>query len=572
MIPVVSPNIMQIRRVLFLGANLITYAALLAMFAYAIGVSALALPLLACSAVFIPWSVLGFWNGTIGLSVLFAQRPSRPTQAEPPITLCTAIVMTIRNEDPERAVARLRAVQRSIDATGQGARFAYFLLSDTSLDDIGAREEALMAEWRAQVPSPERLQYRRRLRNTGFKAGNIMDFCQGWGGDFALMVTLDADSLMSGPAVLHLVRIMQANPRFGIVQGLVTGLPSSSAFARIFQFGMRHGMRSYTVGQAWWTGDCGPFWGHNAIIRVAPFRDHCALPKLSGTPPFGGDILSHDQVEATLMRRAGFDVRLQPVAGGSWEDNPPTILDYVRRDLRWCQGNLQYLRLLGLPGLRPVSRFQLMWAILMFISIPAWTLMVALVPITAGVLRNAREPWLIAVYCLYMLMYLSPKLAGYLHTAASRHRRARYGGIARFTAGVACELVFSLLQFSITSLHVTGFIVALLLGRSARWSGQARDTRMVSWGEATRAFWPQTLFGIILHGALLAVSPSLVPWALPFTLGYLVAIPFTVVTAKPGVGIWCARHGVCAIPEEYDLPTELIALSGMELRTARAIG
>jgi membrane glycosyltransferase len=339
----------------------------------------------------------------------------------------------------------------------------------------------------------------------------------------------------------------------------------------MFQFGMRHGMRSYTVGQAWWTGDCGPFWGHNAIIRVAPFRDHCGLPELSGTPPFGGDILSHDQVEATLMRRAGYDVRLQSVAGGSWEDNPPTILDYIRRDLRWCQGNLQYVRLLGLPGLHAVSRFQLIWAILMFIGIPAWTLMIALLPVLAWTLCDRPTPWLVAVYCLYLLMYLSPKLAGYLHTAASRHRRSRYGGMARFATGVVCELVFSMLQFSITSLHVTGFTVALLLGRSARWSGQTRDIRGVSWREATRAFWPHTLFGLALHTALLTVAPSIVPWALPFTLGYLIAIPFAVVTSHAGFGNWCARHGLCAVPEEHEPPVELIALSrGVSPRAANS--
>jgi membrane glycosyltransferase len=558
MIPVVSPPILLSRRLFFLAANLLTYAALLAMLMHAIGWSGLNLILFASFAIFVPWSVLGFWNAVIGLTLLFRDRRGTATQPDQPVTLRTAIIMTVRNEDPQRAVARLRILQRSIDATGQGAWFSFFLLSDTSDEDIAACEEAAMAAWRTEMPLPERLHYRRRTRNAGFKAGNVMDFCHRWGNDYALMLPLDADSLMSGGAVLHLVRIMQANPRFGIVQGLVTGLPSTSAFARVFQFGMRHGMRSYTVGQAWWTGDCGPFWGHNAIIRIAPFRDHCKLPKLSGTPPFGGDILSHDQVEATLMRRAGFEVRLQPVAGGSWEENPPTILDYIRRDLRWCQGNLQYIRLLGIPGLRPVSRFQLVWAIMMFIGIPAWTVMIALLPVAGRLLHDVRTAWMIALYWLYLLMYFSPKLAGYLHTAASRHRCARYGGITRFSTGVACELVFSLLQFSITSLHVTGFVAALMLGRSTRWGGQARDTRTVSWHEASRAFWPHTLFGLALQ---LALPGVLLPWALPFTLGYLVAIPFAVFTAHPRVGNWCARHGVCAVPEERNPPPEVVALS-----------
>ena len=177
--------------------------------------------------------------------------------------------------------------------------------------------------------------------------------------------------------------MMQAHPKIGILQSLVVGMPSASAFARIFQFGMRHGMRSYTMGQAWWVGDCGPFWGHNALVRIKPFHEQCDLPMLPGKPPLGGHVLSHDQVEATLMRRAGYEVRVLPEERGSWEENPPTMLEFARRDVRWCQGNMQYLKLLDLPGLYPMSRFQLVWAILMFIGIPAWTLMIALLPVAA---------------------------------------------------------------------------------------------------------------------------------------------------------------------------------------------
>ena len=558
MIETVSPSLARRRRVAFVAANLAINVAMLTMVTIALPWTPLTPLLFAAFAVFLPWSVLGFCNAAIGLTLLFTQRRQAPRTT--PVTLCTAIVMTVRNEDPDRAVARLRTIQHSLDATGAGGHFAFFLLSDTFDPDIAAREEAAMTAWQADATAPRRLHYRRRPLNIGFKAGNVMEFCRQWADDFPLMVTLDADSLMSGSAILDLVRFMQANPRTGIVQGLVTGLPSTSVFARMFQFGMRHGMRSYTVGQAWWTVDCGPFWGHNAIIRTAPFRDHCTLPILPGRPPFGGHILSHDQVEATLMRAAGYEVRLQPVAGGSWEDNPPTILDYIRRDLRWCQGNLQYFRLLGLPGLRPVSRFQLCWAILMFISIPAWTLTVALLPLAAATLSGASTSWLVALYWLYMLMYLSPKLAGYLHTAVSGHRRARYGGLRRFIAGAAVEIICSSIQFSITSLHVTAFMAAMPLGRSATWSGQARDTRTVSWREATRALWPQTLFGLALHAALLAIAPAILPWALPYTAGYLLAIPFAVATASPGFGAWCTRHGLCAIPEERAPPPELTAL------------
>ena len=179
---------------------------------------------------------------------------------------------------------------------------------------------------------------------------------------------------------------------------------------------MRHGMRSYTMGQAWWVGDCGPFWGHNALVRIKPFHEQCDLPILPGKPPLGGHVLSHDQVEATLMRRAGYEVRVLPEERGSWEENPPTMLEFARRDVRWCQGNMQYLKLLDLPGLYPMSRFQLVWAILMFIGIPAWTLMIALLPVAR--LEGARRRRLsrpgspIGLYLTFFAMYLMPKIAG----------------------------------------------------------------------------------------------------------------------------------------------------------------
>ncbi|MGL4289295.1 MAG: glucans biosynthesis glucosyltransferase MdoH, partial [Phreatobacter sp.] len=303
-------------------------------------------------AIATPWTVLGFWNAVIGLWLLhgvedgFAQVApfAAAGDTDVPITIRTAIFMTLRNEDPARAIARLRIVKQSVDATGFGDRFDYFILSDTNQPDVAAKEEALAAVFATEAGA-DRVVYRRRTDNQGFKAGNVRDFCERWGMRYELMLPLDADSLMAGKTIVRHVRMMQAYPKIGILQSLVVGMPSSSAFARIFQFGMRQGMRSYTMGQAWWVAECGPFWGHNALVRIKPFVEHCALPVLPGKPPLGGHILSHDQVEATFMRRAGYEVRVHPVEGGSWEENPPTMLEFAKRDLRWCLGNLQYVKL-----------------------------------------------------------------------------------------------------------------------------------------------------------------------------------------------------------------------------------
>jgi membrane glycosyltransferase len=379
------------------------------------------------------------------------------------------------------------------------------------------------------------------------------------------MLPLDADSVMAGPAIVRLVRMMQAHPRIGILQSLVVGMPSSSAFARIFQFGMRHGMRSYTMGQAWWVGDCGPFWGHNAVVRIKPFIEDCHLPLLPGKPPLGGHVLSHDQVEATLMRRAGYEVRVLPVENGSWEENPPTMLDFAQRDVRWCQGNMQYTKLVDLPGLYAMSRFQLVWAILMFLGIPAWTLMIALLPIAAWEGQGVADyPVGLAIflYILFFTMYLMPKIAGLIDAVLTRGGVARYGGPVRFAASTVLELVFSFLQGAVSTIRTTIFMIGLAFGKSVVWGGQSRDAYGISWATAVRNLWPQTLFGVVVCGALWLVNPSVFWWSLPLTAGYLVAVPFAVLTASPALGRWFQSVGLAGIPEDFDPPAEIRAVQG----------
>jgi len=564
------------RRQIVFALNVVTYLGMLAVAARILGsggwtvVDAI---LFLCFAAGTPWTVLGFWNALIGLWLLhfrkdalaqvapFAHAGDEPT----PLRITTAIFMTLRNEDPERAILRLRAVKASVDATGEGRAFSYFVLSDTNDATVAAAEQRLIDAWKAADPDRDRIVYRRRTNNTGFKAGNVRDFCARWGSAYTLMLPLDADSLMSGDQIVRLVRMMQAYPKIGILQSLVVGMPSVSAFARIFQFGMRHGMRSYTMGQAWWVGECGPFWGHNALVRIKPFHEQCDLPMLPGSPPLGGHVLSHDQVEATLMRRAGYEVRVLPVERGSWEENPPTMLEFARRDVRWCQGNMQYLKLLNLPGLYPMSRFQLVWAILMFIGIPAWTLMIALLPVAAWEGRDVTDfpaGLAIGLYITFFTMYLMPKIAGLLDAMLTPGGVARYGGWLRFLPSAAIELVFSFLQGAVSTIRTSIFMVGLLFGKSVVWGGQSRDAQGLSWATAAESLWPQTLFGIIVCGALLAIAPAVFWWSLPLTAGYLLAIPFAVLTAEPGLGRLLQRLGLCGIPEDFAAPVEVKAVMG----------
>lgn len=518
-----------------------------------------------------PWTIMGFWNAVIGLLLLHGGRGGlaatsphlAAAEADAPLRERTALTMFLRNEDAERALSRLAATKRSLDATGEGARFDVFVLSDSSDPEIAAAEEAAFARWRDALGPGAR--YRRREANTGWKAGNIRDFLDRWGDGYGFFLPLDSDSLMSGEAILRLQRIMEAHPRLGILQSLVVGTPARSAFARIFQFGMRHGMRSFTMGAAWWHGDCGPYWGHNALVRVAPFRAHCELPVLSGEGPLAGPILSHDQVEAALMRRAGYEVRVVPVEGDSFEDNPPTLFDFTQRDLRWCQGNMQYFRLLGTPGLRPMSRFQVFAAIAMYFGAPAWIAMIsaAAFKIFEGDLGDIDYAFGAAMFFIMFAVSLFPKIAGWVDIALRCGGMAAYGGRLRFMAGAVTETAFSILLAPVVAFRVTVFMAGLLFGRTVGWSGQKRDAYRLSWATAARGLWPQTLFGLAIAGLIvLGGAPAALPWAAPALLGLCLAVPFAVLTSHPALGRWCAQVGICAVPEERRAPEVLIAATG----------
>src|SRR5262249_22493833 len=387
------------------------------------GLDAIDLLLVALFALTLPWYVIAFWNATIGLLIMrFARDPAVAVlpvagrvPADAPITASTAILVCIRNEPPERVARMLEPMLHGLTARGVGERFHVYVLSDTSDDEIAPGEDVCFAtltrSWRGRIA----LTYRRRSHNVGFKAGNVGDFCARWGKHHDFAILLDADSLMTVDLILKLVRIMQIDPNLRTFKTLVIGMPPPSPFARIFQFGMRLSMRSYTIGSAWWQGDCGPYWGHNAIVRLAPFMRHCQLPVIAEGALVERYVLSHDQIEAVLMRRAGYAVRVRASEGSSFEQNPPTLIEFIRRDLRWCQGNMQYWHFLRLPGLLPVSRYQLGFAILMFLGSPAWIglLLIGSPAVTLASTPAAFMRWDAGVAGLFLVlvMWFAPNIA-----------------------------------------------------------------------------------------------------------------------------------------------------------------
>jgi membrane glycosyltransferase len=503
----------------------------------------------------LPWLGLGPGNGLIGFFVLLIARdPARAVLPVPgnietdPVTARTAIAMTVRDEDMAMVLPPLRRLLDGLDESGAGDAFGLFILSDTQ-DSVRAEAEAEAVQTFAVAdPDPARVHCRRRTENTGFKAGNVMEFLDHHADGFELAVMLDADSEMSAAAVLRLVRIMQNAPRMGIVQHLTVGLPASSPFPRLFQFGMRAGMRSWATGQAWWQGDEGPYWGHNAIVRVAPFRTYGKLPAL----PDGRHILSHDQVEAARIRGAGWGVCVWAEEDGSYEANPPTLPEFLRRDERWMAGNLQYRHLLRMPGLRPMGRWQLVQAILLFSGGPCYTIMITLAAISVATGGGDAVPrrTTLALVLGWIAMVYAAKWVAFAQVLLSRARRDAYGGAAAFASGVLAETVFTLLLDAIQMPHKTLALARLALGARAAWLPQNRRDRGVSWAEATELFWPHTLFGLAVLTLFAAGSWGAMFWALPFVIGLPLAIPFTVLTSEPRLGGWLRRHRIAAIPEE----------------------
>ncbi|MEM9330308.1 MAG: glucans biosynthesis glucosyltransferase MdoH [Pseudomonadota bacterium] len=564
------------RRLLFVSLVLVTMLSLMVLLIKSIsyqGISVAEWVLVACFLITLPWTVIGFWNAVIGFVLMRTTAdPAKEVfpdsgliEGDEEIVASTAIAMCIRNEDVDQVARNMNAMIARLVASGNADKFHVYLLSDSSFEDVIEREGPLFEQLKKDWEGVMGVTYRRRSENPGFKAGNIRDFCERWGDRHDYMLTLDADSVMSASAILRMVRIMQANQNLGILQSLVVGLPSDSGFTRAFQFGMRLGMKSYTIGSAWWQADCGPYWGHNALIRLEPFINHCHLPKLPGNGPLSGWVLSHDQVEAVYMRRAGYECRVLAEEGGSYEENPPHILEFIRRDLRWCHGNMQYFKLLSEPGLLLTSRIQLVLAILMFTSSPAWMIFVTVA--TSGFLFPQLNINFQAVgpgytlFAIIMAMVFAPKIASFFDVLLTTKLRRQFGGTMAVIGSAITETVFSMMLAPIMAIANTIFLFKLFVLRKAKgWVAQSRSVQALPTVVVLHHLWPQMLFGLagvafVISGGVHTLAGLLI--CLPVFVGPLLAIPFGVSSSSPAVGRVSARLGFWQIPEE-DEPSVIV--------------
>jgi membrane glycosyltransferase len=522
---------------------------------------------------------LAFWTALIGFIVrwhggdaLDLARALEPEQTKHLNLPRTAIVMPIYNEDPVRVFAGLKAIFRSLEETGWLWHFDFFVLSDTTDPDLWVREELAFAGVQKEVSDPGRLFYRNRRQNVERKTGNIADFCAAWGERYRYMIVLDADSIMTGTSLINLVRMMERNPRVGIIQAPPLPVNRQTLFARLQQFAMHAYSSIFITGLNFWQGGAANYWGHNAIIRIRPFVEHCRLPRLPGKPPLGGCILSHDFVEAAFMRRAGWKVFLASGLHGSYEEMPASLLSYAARDRRWCQGNLQHARLLSTPKFHLVNRIHLAMGIMAYLASPLWLLLLALTT-AEGIIENLGRhlyfspqktlfpAWPISVqqqaillFISMMAMLLAPKFLSLFCLLRHRESRARFGGGCRLALNVLLETLLSTLLAPNFALLRSRFVMGILLGKDTKWEAQDRGEAGTGFAEAVRRHWLATLFGAVWSAVLWVTVPRLFWWFSPLVAGFLLAIPLSAWTSRTRVGQWAEKRGWFVIPDELRPP------------------
>jgi membrane glycosyltransferase len=522
---------------------------------------------------------LSFWTALIGFAVrcrggdsLDLTRVLEP-KASPAMRLPrTAVVMPVYNEEPVRVFAGLKATYQSLRETGCLPSFDFFVLSDTTDPDIWVREEMAFVGLQKEVGEPGRLIYRNRRENFERKSGNIADFCATWGDRYTYMIVLDADSIMTGTSLVNLVRLMETNPGVGIVQAPPLPVNRRTLFGRLQQFAMHAYSAVFITGLNFWQGGAANYWGHNAILRIRPFVEHCRLPKLPGKEPLGGSILSHDFVEAAFMRRAGWKVYLASELRGSYEEVPASLIGYTARDRRWCQGNLQHARLLCMPRFHFVNRVHLGMGVMAYLASPLWLLLLALTTFE-GIRENLdRHPyfppspalfptWRISVehqaillFGLMLALLLLPKVLSLMLSLAAPRNRAAFGGGLRLAASVLCEMLVSTLLAPILALLQARFVAGILMGRKVQWNAGDRGEAETSLREALRRHWPATLLGAGWALLLWLTAPKLLWWFSPVIAGFLLAVPLSAWSSRIGLGEWARRHGLFLIPEEVAPP------------------
>ena len=518
------------------------------------------------------WVVTGFMTAMMGFYVTLrgdkhalSARSVQHETLDPAAR--TAIIMPICNEDVRTVFAGLRATCESACATGHASAFDVFVLSDSNDPATQQAERAAWEDLRMQLATqagqpPIEVYYRLRQRRSHRKAGNVADFCRRWGRDYRYMIVLDADSVMSGDCLVNLVKLMQANPSAGIIQTATQAIGHATLHARAQQFASRVTGRLFTLGMQFWQLGESHYWGHNAILRVEPFMKHCALAPIRGSGGMAGGILSHDFVEAALMRRAGYQVWLAPDLVGSYEQQPPDLLAELQRDRRWCQGNLQNARLIAEPGIVPVHRAMFGTGAMAYLSAPLWLCFLTLG--TALWLSGSHivTDWMLvpselaALWAWTLCMLFFPRVLGIAAVLINKEQSA-YGGSFSLLRSAVLETVIAVLQAPIRMLAHSLFVAAALTGLKLDWKSPPREAAAVPWRDALQRFAPMSGIIAVLALGIAAIDARALVWLLPVGLPLLLAIPMTVLTSRVGVGRAMRTKNYLLIPEETQSPAVL---------------
>lgn len=527
--------------------------------------------LLALFTVNFSWIALAFTSAIAGFVSLLTRRrwaPSRPSS----LRTRTAVVMPVYNELTYRTFAALQAIRESVDATGLGEHFDYFILSDSTQPDAWIAEERAFLALRERIGPDSRIYYRHRAKNHHRKAGNIADFVSRWGGSYEQMLVLDADSLMTGDCVVRLAGAMEADPDAGIIQTLPLIVNRNTLFARVQQFAARIYGPLIATGLCAWMGKEGNYWGHNAIIRTHAFAAHAGLPDLKGRPPFGGHILSHDFVEAALIRRAGWTVYMFPDLPGSYEESPPSLIDLSVRDRRWCQGNLQHARVITARGLKVPTRQHFATGIMSYLASPFWLLQLIVGIVLVLQTTYIRPEYFssefslfpvwprfdperaLALFALTMGILLAPKFLGLVLTLLNGPERRACGGGIRLTISALIEVILSALLAPILMLIQSGSVFQILLGRDTGWNPQRRDDGSIPLRDIVRRHRWHTALGLFAGISAFLIATSLFLWMSPTILGLVLAIPLSWVSGQLAWGLALKKAGLLLTPEETAPP------------------
>ena len=521
------------------------------------------------------WIALYFYSALFGFWELMRprryeglQKPSAALQ----LNTKTAILIPVYNENPAQISSRLLAMARDLANYPEGRQFDFFLLSDTTQPDVWVQEEILWLETKDQMPAGLNLFYRHRPKNTARKSGNIEDFCVRFGHQYDFMLVLDADSLMSAQTMIQMAKFMQINQTTGIIQVPPMIINAASFFARMHQYAGRVYGQIIAAGLAYWQAWDSNYWGHNAIIRVQAFVESCGLPVFKGKAPFGGPILSHDFVEAALIRRAGWLAWMLPELKGSYEECPPTLLDFATRDRRWCQGNLQHIRVLLSQKLHPISRIHFLLGIMSYLSSLLWFLFLILgigivvwryfyPPVYFTHVKELFPSWpvfnawgTITLFTIAMLMLFFPKILGLTYVLLKE--RKSFGAKNHLIIGFFLESLLSALLAPIMMLFQTRFIFEILLGLDAGWKNQNRSQETL-WRTAVKRHLFQTVLGVASLMLVYRYANTLFYWMLPVMAGLILSIPLSVLTARVKIGNWFREKGVFITPEEKNPPALL---------------